>query len=125
MKWKITSEATCGVCLTNDHVRETSYEILKSTNRRDTVLKVAPNREMAEKAFTNLMNELRSEMTGKKEPVKMNLILRKVVRNGTQTERVSNGVRVRWDNEEIKSEKIVEIGKYSGSYAKRIAKRKM
>jgi hypothetical protein len=125
MRWKIENEATIGVCLTNNHVRESSYLVVKSTKNKDTVMAVLPNKESAEKIFGTIMHDMRNEMTGKKEPVSADLILRKTVKHGTQVGRTQTGIRIRWDYEEISSERTEPISKYSGAYARRIAKRKV
>lgn len=125
MRWKIEEQATIGVCQTSNKVREYSYIVLKSTKNKDTVLAVMSNKDSAEKVFQTSMHDLRNEMTSKKNPVPVELIMRKVIRNGTAVGRNASGIRIRWDFEEVSSEKIATIDKYSGTYARQIAKRKV
>lgn len=122
MRWKIDETTTFGVCQTNNHVREYSYQIVKSTKGKDTVLDVLPNKESAERMFNTILNDVRIDMTSKKNPVPVTLILKKVAKHGTLVGLNTKGVRIRWDYEETTSQKMSKVGKYSMSHAKRLVK---
>ena len=96
--------------------------IVKSTKGKDTVLDVLPDKESALKMFTTLKNEERLTMTGKKSPVKAELMLQKVTKYGTLVGRNKNGVRIRWDYEETATKRVEPIQKYSMNHAKKLAK---
>lgn len=122
MRWKVDGTATIGICQTNNHVREYSYQIVKSTKGKDTVMDVLPNKESAERMFTTILNDVRIDMTSKKNPVPATLILKKVIKHGTLVGLNTNGVRIRWDYEETTSQKMEKVAKYSLAHARRLVK---
>jgi len=122
MRWKVDETATIGVCQTNNHVREYSWQIVKSTKGKDTVMDILPNKESAERMFTTILNDVRIDMTSKKNPVPATLILKKVIKHGTLVGLNTNGVRIRWDYEETTSQKMEKVAKYSLSHARRLVK---
>ena len=123
MKHKIEETRTTSVSMTNDRATEQSFMIVQSTKNRDTVLAMCPNRESADKTFVTLRHDLRKSMSAKKRPVEATLLMRKIRKQGIQTMRNEDSVKIRWDTENISTERVSDITKYSSQYAKKITKK--
>jgi len=123
MKHKIEETRTTSVSMTNDGATEQSYMIVQSTKNRDTVLAMCPNRESADKTFVTLRHDLRKSMSAKKRPVEATLLMRKIRKHGVQVDKNEDTVKIRWDTENISTERVSDITKYSGNYARRMTKK--
>ena len=55
MIWNIENDKVVGLGTTNDKAREYSYAIVKTTDKRETLLAVCPTKEEAMKVFSTMM----------------------------------------------------------------------
>ena len=97
--------------------------MIRSTNKREQLVAECANREIANKMYVNLRHDMRMEMSSKKHPVPVTLIMRRVRKDGTQLDVKEDSVKIRWDNEATLTQKMETIHKYASIKAKQIVKK--
>ncbi len=125
MIWNIENDRVVGLGTTNDKAREYSYAIVKTTDKRETLLAVCPTKEEAMKVFSTMRCLLNMDASEKKSPVASQVVLRRIMKVGTITNGDLSNPRIRWEYMESKIEKIQDVRKYSVAHARKLVKRNL